>query len=190
MSVFRFIAAERVHHPVKTLCRVLGVSRSASTPGPPGPRRSALVRTRCCSSGSATCARTESRSAANAWSGCFCSATPGLTSLLESAPVRAGADRSRCCRAAVGWHLFLDRTRCEAVLRPGGRPAIGNGRKLRGLVGFATVLCRRGELADRVRSTYEDRTYEGGHKPDGDRDSSELGGSPPLSEKEWFEDDG
>lgn len=28
MSVFRFIAAERAHHPVKTLCRVLGVSRS------------------------------------------------------------------------------------------------------------------------------------------------------------------
>lgn len=28
MSVFRFIAAERANHPVKTLCRVLGVSRS------------------------------------------------------------------------------------------------------------------------------------------------------------------
>jgi putative transposase len=28
VSVFRFIAAERAHHPVKTLCRVLGVSRS------------------------------------------------------------------------------------------------------------------------------------------------------------------
>ncbi len=28
MSVFRFIAAERAHHSVKTLCRVLGVSRS------------------------------------------------------------------------------------------------------------------------------------------------------------------
>jgi putative transposase len=28
VSVFRFVAAERAHHPVKTLCRVLGVSRS------------------------------------------------------------------------------------------------------------------------------------------------------------------
>lgn len=28
MSVFRFVAAERAHHSVKTLCRVLGVSRS------------------------------------------------------------------------------------------------------------------------------------------------------------------
>jgi len=28
VSVFRFIAAERAHHSVKTLCRVLGVSRS------------------------------------------------------------------------------------------------------------------------------------------------------------------
>ena len=28
VSVFRFIAAEKAHHPVKTLCRVLGVSRS------------------------------------------------------------------------------------------------------------------------------------------------------------------
>lgn len=28
MSVFRFIAGERAHHSVKTLCRVLGVSRS------------------------------------------------------------------------------------------------------------------------------------------------------------------
>lgn len=28
MSVFRFIAAQRANHPVKTLCRVLGVSRS------------------------------------------------------------------------------------------------------------------------------------------------------------------
>jgi putative transposase len=28
VSVFRFIAAERAYHPVKTLCRVLGVSRS------------------------------------------------------------------------------------------------------------------------------------------------------------------
>ena len=28
MSVFRFIAAERAHYSVKTLCRVLGVSRS------------------------------------------------------------------------------------------------------------------------------------------------------------------
>lgn len=111
-------------------------------------------------------------------------------SLLESGNGFALALIEQVLSSCRRLHLFLDRTRCEAVLRPGGRPAIGNGRKLRGLVGFATVLCRRGELADRVRSTYEDRTYEGGHKPDGDRGSSELGGSPALSEKEWFEDDG
>lgn len=41
MSVFRFIAAERANHPVKTLCRALGVSRSgfhAWTVRPPSPR--------------------------------------------------------------------------------------------------------------------------------------------------------
>jgi putative transposase len=53
VSVFRFIAAERAYHPVNTLCRVLGVSRSgfhAWVSRPPSPReladRALLVRVR------------------------------------------------------------------------------------------------------------------------------------------------
>ena len=39
MSVFRFIAAERANHPVKTLCRVLDVSRSMEWCGAPAAER-------------------------------------------------------------------------------------------------------------------------------------------------------
>jgi hypothetical protein len=45
VTVFEFIAEKKAEHSVKTMRRVLGVSRSGFTPGAAGIRRCGLVRT-------------------------------------------------------------------------------------------------------------------------------------------------